>query len=79
MCAAVSLNVMSKLYFLCTDHYFHEKRTTINSMFLNRNNSLFSKTENTQRVLNQINKYVDISSVDFTQTSMTFNLSIDSS
>ena len=67
MCAAISLNAMSKLYFLCTNHYFHEKRTTTNSMFLNRNNSLFSKMENTQRALNQINKYVDISSVDFTQ------------
>ena len=79
MCRAIFLNAMSKLYFLCTDNYFHEKRTTTNSMFLNRNNSLFSKTENTQRMLNQINKYVDISSVNFTQTSMTFNLSVDSS
>ena len=51
MCAAISLNVMSKLYFLSTDHYFHEKRTTTNSMFLNMNNSLFSKTENTQSKL----------------------------
>ena len=67
MCTAISLNVMSKLYFLCTDNYFHEKKTTTNSMFLNRNNSLLSKMENTQRVLNQIDKYVDISPVDFTQ------------